>query len=258
MPAMVLADRDGVYGAPRFHMAMKKAGLKAHIGAEITFSSGEQKNCRLPIVDCQLQTDVPRNRESTSENRKWVLPSSAEFQVAHIPLLAAEREGYQNLCRLITRMKSRGPKDAPPEITAATEADLQGHARGLICLTGGDDGPLAQALRHGGVEEGKREVERLARIFGRENVYVELQRHFLRDEEARNITAVEIACSLRLPIVATNGARHTKPEERQIVDVFTCLKHHRTLAAAGRLLARNSERHLKSPAEMEKLFADLP
>jgi error-prone DNA polymerase len=58
--------------------------------------------------------------------------------------------------------------------------------------------------------------------------------------------------------VATNGVRHAKAEERQILDVFTCLKHHRTLATAGRLLARNSERHVKSPPEMEKLFADLP
>ncbi len=225
MPGMAMADRDGVYGAPRFHMAMKKAGMKAHIGGEITFA--------------------PRRH-------------TQDHQITRLPLLVANREGYQNLCRLVTRMKARGPKDAPAEVIAAQEADLQEHARGLICLTGGDDGPLAEALRRGGVEEGKRAVERLARIFGRENVYLELQRHFLRDEEARNIAAVEVARALRLPLVATNGVRHAKAEERQILDVFTCLKHHRTLATAGRLLARNSERHVKSPAEMEKLFADLP
>ena len=218
-PAMALADRDGVYGAPRFHLAMSKAGMKAHIGSEITYS-----------------------------------PAT----ITRLPLLVASREGYQNLCRLVTRMKARGPKDAPPEVIAAHEADLHQYARGLICLTGGDDGPLAEAIRRGGREEGKRELERLARIFGRENVYVELQRHFLRDEEARNVAAVEMARALGLPILATNGVRHAKPEERQILDVFTCLKHHRTLATAGRLLARNSERHLKSPPEMGKIFADLP
>ncbi len=240
MPGMAMADRDGVYGAPRFHMAMKKAGINAHIGAEIT--------TRFHVSRFTFHESTRRQHETRNVKR----------ETCAFPLLVANREGYQNLCRLVTRMKARGPKDAPAEAIAAQEADLQEHARGLICLTGGDDGPLAEALRRGGVEEGKREVERLARIFGRENVYLELQRHFLRDEEARNIAAVEVARALRLPLVATNGVRHARAEERQILDVFTCLKHHRTLATAGRLLARNSERHVKSPAEMKKLFADLP
>ncbi|HKB53279.1 MAG TPA: error-prone DNA polymerase, partial [Ramlibacter sp.] len=95
-------------------------------------------------------------------------------------------------------------------------------------------------------------------IFGRENVYVELQRHYRREQEARNQAAIELACSLGLPLLATNGVRHARPEQRQILDVFTCLREHRTLATAGRLLAHNAEQHIKSPQEMERLFADLP
>ena len=264
MPGMALADRDGVYGAPRFHIAMKKAGMKAHIGGEITFAPRRHGDTEtdLQFVIGNLQSESRRagngNYKLQIANYQSSVSPSLRGGLSRLPLLVANREGYQNLCRLVTRMKARGPKDAPAEVIAAQEADLQEHARGLICLTGGDDGPLAEALRRGGVEEGRREVERLARIFGRENVYLELQRHFLRDEEARNIAAVEVARALRLPLVATNGVRHAKAEERQILDVFTCLKHHRTLATAGRLLARNGERHVKSPAEMEKLFADLP
>ena len=59
-------------------------------------------------------------------------------------------------------------------------------------------------------------------------------------------------------VLATQGAQYAKPEERQILDVFTCIRNHCTLDTAGRLLARNSERYLKSPAEMLRLFADLP
>src|SRR5205807_3672217 len=88
--------------------------------------------------------------------------------------------------------------------------------------------------------------------------YVELQRHLHRDEEARNRAAIEIAHSLKLPLLATNGVCYATAKERELCDVFTALRHHRTLATAGRLLARNSERHLKSPHEMEQLFADLP
>ena len=98
------------------------------------------------------------------------------------PLLVASREGYQNLCRLITRMKLRARKG---EGSVAAE-EVSEKAHGLICLTGGDEGPLAHALAQGGVAGGTECVQRLCGLFGRENVYVELQRHFCRDEEARN------------------------------------------------------------------------
>jgi len=241
MPSMALLDRDGVYGAPRFHLAAKKTGVKAHIGAELACSPPSNSMTRSP--------DRPITRFSVSP---------CLCGRCQIPVLAQNRTGYQNLCRLITRMKMRGPKDAPPEVIAAREDDLREHASGLICLTGGDDGPLAAALAEGGREEARRTVERLISIFGHENVYVELQRHFLREEEARNRAALEIARSLGLPIVATNGVRYARAEQREILDAFTAIRHHRTLETAGRLLARNSERYVKTPAEMARLFADLP
>ena len=102
-------------------------------------------------------------------------------------------------------------------------------------------------------------MQQLCEIFGRDNVYVELQRHFCREEEARNQAARRNRAQTdRLPLLATNGVCYAQPPQREMLDVFTCIRHHRTLADAGRLLARNSERHLKSPAEMAQLFADLP
>ena len=108
------------------------------------------------------------------------------------------------------------------------------------------------------MDEARRCVERLTEIFGRGNVYVELQRHFHREQEARNRAALEIARALQLPLLASNGVSYATPQERELCDVFTALRHHRTLTTAGRLLARNSERHLKPPREMQELFADLP
>jgi error-prone DNA polymerase len=171
-------------------------------------------------------------------------------------ILVKSRAGYQNLCRLITRMKLRAKKGEghvlPEEISES--------AAGLVCLTGGDEGPLAHALTPsgGGIDAATKLVERLCGQFGRRNVYVELQRHFCRDEEARNQAALAIAQKLKLPLLATNGVSYAHPAQREILDVFSCIRHHRTLANAGRLLSRNSERHLKSPAEMARLFADLP
>ncbi|MGC2185957.1 MAG: error-prone DNA polymerase, partial [Terriglobales bacterium] len=240
MPAMALLDRDGVYGAPRFYMAAKKAGLKAHLGAEVT---SEISDSRLQIEDLK-----PRRSESICNLKSKIC------NPCRLPLLVSSRTGYQNLCRLITKMKLRAQKGEG----SVRENELQEHAGGLICLTGGDDGPLATALACGGMEEARRSVERLIHIFGASNVYVELQRHFYRQQEARNRAAVEIARSLRLPLLASNGVCYATPQERELCDVFTAIRHHTTLATAGRLLARNSERHLKSPQQMQQLFADLP
>jgi error-prone DNA polymerase len=239
MPALALLDRDGIYGAPRFHMAAKKAGVKAHVGSEVTVQF------QVSGFEFQGTTKAHNLKPDTRDPKPFLV---------RLPLLLESRTGYQNLCRLITRMKLRAKKGEG----AATMDELAAHAAGLICLTGGDDGPMAQALACGGMEEARHAAEHLAAIFGHSNVYVELQRHYDRSEEARNQAAVEIARKLGLPLLATNDVRHAATAQREVLDVLTCVRHHRTLATAGRLLARNSERHLKSVQEMECLFADLP
>src|SRR5712692_8814423 len=145
-PAMALVDRDGFYGAPRFHLAAKKAG----IGAEITCTDGFQ-----------------------------------------YPLLVENRTGYQNLCRLVTRMKLRAKKG---ESTASPE-DLAEFAKGLICLA-----PAPETL------------DRAIQTFGRPNVFAEVQRHLNREEEARNQAQLAAARRMRVPLAATNGVRHATPE----------------------------------------------
>ncbi len=246
MPAMALLDRDGVYGSARFHGAAKKAGIKAHVGAEITCENFGLKDFRI----AELETP-PTFRHLNSSILKSGNPAIGSFR---LPLLVSSRAGYQNLCRLITRMKLRSKKGEG----AMLQTELQEHAEGIICLTGGDDGPLAIALSTGGSEEGRRCLERLTDIFGQKNVYVELQRHFHRDQEARNHIAIDLARSLNLPLLATNDVRYAREQERELCDVFTAIGNHCTLANAGRLLSHNSERHLKPPQEMENLFADLP
>jgi error-prone DNA polymerase len=170
------------------------------------------------------------------------------------PLLVRDRTGYRNLCRLVTLYKLRSKKGEG----SATAEEVAAHAEGLVCLTGGDDGPLATALARGGTDEVRREAARLAAAFGRENVYAELQRHYDPVEEARNQAVAEVARGLGLPLLATNGVAHATPAQREVLDVFTCLRNHTTLKRAGRALSRNAARHLKSPAAMARLFRDVP
>ena len=258
LPAMALLDRDGVYGSPRFHLAAEKAGIKAHIGAEVACEPltkiDEFTNLRIAEFSQRLggnsNLSLPKFENSTISSSSSIRKSVN----SKIPLLVSSRAGYQNLCRLITKTKLRAKKGEG----TVREEELQEHAAGLICLTGDDNGPLAAALSRGGMDEARRQVDRLIGIFGHENVYVELQRHFHREEEARNRAAIEIARSLQLPLLATNGVCYATAQQRELCDIFTALRHHRTLATAGRLLARNSERNVKPPEEMQQLFADLP
>ena len=119
-----------------------------------------------------------------------------------LPLLVSSRAGYQNLCRLITKMKLRAKKG---EGAVYAKKNSKNMPQGLICLTGGAEGPLAAALQQGGLDEARRQVDQLIGIFGHDNVYVELQRHFQREEESRNRAAIDIARSLE-----SSSARHQR------------------------------------------------
>lgn len=182
----------------------------------------------------------------------------AEISLAGIgncPLLVQSLTGYRNLCRLITTAKLRAAKKG----AAACELDeLHAHAAGLICLTGDENGPLACTLKNGGVEEARKLLSRFISIFGLANCYVELQRHADRFQESRNQAAISLASEFHLPLLATNGVCYATRAERQIADVFTCLKNKRRLETAGRLLSRNCLRHIRGSEEMSRLFADLP
>jgi error-prone DNA polymerase len=220
MPAMALLDRNSVSGIVRFHQQAKKSGIRAIIGAEVV----------------------------AQEGFRYVL-------------LAESRTGYQNLCRLITKIKLR-TGHGEQENAVATFDDVAEHGEGLVCLTGGDEGPLAHALRTSSSprtqEKALAEAGKLVRLFGPRNVFVELQRHFDREEEYRNQAAINIARKLKLPLLATNGAAYAVDEDRDLLDAFTAVRHKTTIFEAGRLLQKNSERYLKTSTQMSRLFADLP
>jgi error-prone DNA polymerase len=232
MPAMALLDRNGVYGAARFHTLARKQGVRAHIGAEIAVSS--------------------LGRRLTPP--AW-LPHQHAPEPARIPLLCASRAGYQNLCQLITWFKMRETTKCEG---AATLEDLEEFSSGLVCLTGGEEGPLASALMRGGESEAVKVTERLVRLFGYKNVYIELQRHGEREEEWRNQAAIRIAKRIGLPLLATNGVRYATAYDREILDVFTAVRHHTDLEHAGRLLTVNQQRYLRDAREMTARFNDFP
>src|SRR5258708_7744105 len=226
--AMALGDRDGLYGAPRFCAAAKSAGIRQIVGAELTLDD---------------------------DSRLYVL--------------APNRKCYQNLCRMITDSKmlvlnpgarARDGSAAAPVYPAKGESritldELERYGRGLICLGGGVMSPLSRMLIRG--EDPRDLCNRLSGIFGAENFYIDLQRHLDAGEERLNRKLAALADAARIPMVATNDVCHGG-SDRRLLDVLTCIRLKTTLEEAGRALWINNQRHLKSPAEMNALFRDLP
>ncbi|HEU4693880.1 MAG TPA: error-prone DNA polymerase, partial [Vicinamibacterales bacterium] len=247
-PALALLDADGVYGAPRFHKAAKQAGLRAIIGAELTIENTRDEPAKHAGGSTNQDAPYAVHKQSPgSVGRVLPLGPAGHAQAWRLPVLVSSAEGYKNLCRLVTRMKLRAPKGEG----ALTLEEFDGFTTGLVALAGR---PVLDTRHHGvgGL------LDRLVGLFGRGNVCVELQRHLLRDEECENAALTELARGFRVPIVATNDVRCATPADRPLLDVFTCIRHHTTLDAAGRRLARNAERYLKSPEVMAELFSDCP
>jgi error-prone DNA polymerase len=213
MPAIALVDRDGVYGAARFHRAAENAGIRALIGSELTLADG-----------------------------------------ARLPVLVEDRDGYRNLCRLVTRLKLGAPKGQG----SLPLDDLEPYADGLVCLTGGRHGPLAAAVARGDREGARRTLDRLAGIFGRDSCFVEVQRHLDRPQERDLDRLVALAGDARLPLIAANQPLYARPSGRAVADVFTCIREKTDLDHAGRRLTANGERDLKGGLEMAQRFRDLP
>jgi error-prone DNA polymerase len=216
--ALALADRDGVYGAPRFWKAGKAHGVRTIVGAEVTIAYGR---------------DAKRT--------------------GRVLLLAASRVGYRNLCKLITRGRARAAKGE----SLVHLDEVEDHSAGLICLAGGDRSLLLETLRSRDELAVLRIGRRLQGTFGN-RLWIDLQRSIDPQVERRTRVLQDVAARLRLPIVATGDVRMARCCEQPVLDVLCCLGRHTRLDVAGRVLLPNAERSLVSPREMAARFRDLP
>lgn len=167
-----------------------------------------------------------------------------------LPLVPLNRSGYENLSKLITTIKLRSKKGEH----FATREDIEKHSQNLMCFTGGADGFIHNSIKNG---RGLADLAWLNYVFEK-RLYAELQRHHLRNEEHINQVLLGYAHKLRFPYFASNGVYYADWHDRELFDVFTCIKNHTTIYEAGNLLSENDERFLKCHDEMQWLFEDLP
>lgn len=171
-----------------------------------------------------------------------------------LPLLVRSRRGYQSVSRLITQAQLRSPKG---ECEVAW-SELESIVGDVAVLSGDEEGALDRGWQRDGRRGMEAALTQLKKHFPERDIHVELQRHAIRGEEPLVKAKCDIASAHGLSILATNGVAYAEPGRRQVQDVFTCLRLHKTLDAAGRHLSVNGERHVKHGKIMERLFHDLP
>lgn len=173
---------------------------------------------------------------------------------SHLTLLAETQAGYANLSRLISVGQLAGTKGAP----VLTIEDVAQHAGGLLCLSGCRQGAVAQAVLADDLGRARRAAGRLADIFGRDRLWIELQRHWLPDDDRLCAGLLAVAEAVGVGAVATNDVHYVTPDGHRLHDVLTATRHNVSLAELGPRQRPNSEFYLKGAAELAALFAECP
>ena len=233
MPAVAVTDTNNMFAALEFSVTAMGAGVQ-------------------PILGCQISIA----HDPAQPGEKPRLP-------APIVLLAQTEQGYMNLMRLNTRLYIDGAMTGSANLPQVTLDELAQNAEGLICLTGGPEGPLGRFHATGQQAKARVLLERLAAIYP-SRLYVELQRHpgpggALPETEAlAERGAIDLAYELALPIVATNDVYFPKTEMYEAHDALICIAEGAYVDQQQPRRRLTPQHYFKSEAEMVALFADLP
>ena len=183
---------------------------------------------------------------------------------SHLTLIAENRTGYANLCRLITAIHhDRPPLPVLPADDALTGDDLilshlADYAEGLILLTGCRHGQLAQLVDAGQIATARQVLQRYIQWFGPSNVFVELQQNHVFGDTPRIEHLVHLAETSGVRYVATGNVHYHHRNRSHLQDVLVSIKHRTTLDGSHRQRRANSEFYLHTPEEMEILFQNYP
>jgi error-prone DNA polymerase len=173
---------------------------------------------------------------------------------SHLTLLAETREGYANLCRLLTCSYMEGERREP----RLDPQHLAERSQGVILLTGCPRGETSRLLGEGRHAEAEAVLREYLDWFGSDNVFVELQRNLIKGEAARNRGLIQLSRKLGVGLVATNNVHYHVRERHRLQSALVAIKHNQSLDEAAPHLRTNSQYYLKSPRQMQGLFRQYP
>ena len=226
-PALGLTDHGNMFGALRFYQECRAAQLN-------------------PLVGCEFYlADGPRSlKQGTESGNKYY----------HLILLAQNEGGYRNLLKLTSRGYTEGFY-YKPRIDFEL---LQGHNEGLICSTACLGGEIPQLILIGKEDKAEAVARQYRELFGPERFYLELQDHGIPEQTKVNKTLVELSKRTGIPLVATNDSHYLSRGDANAQDILICVGTGRKKNEPKRMKFYNNEFYLKTPAEMTRLFGEIP
>ena len=230
MPAVGLVDTGNLFGALEFSEKAAADGIQ-------------------PIIGCQLKL----SEHISTDDSETHYNKSHNLTFSNIVLFAMNDQGYKNLVALVSRSYMDTDNDQEAHITLDMLRELN---RGIICLSGGRDGPIDKAILDNRLQEANKRADQLQEIFD-DRFYIELQRVDLGEEARREPLIIDIAYEKNIPLVATNEPFFASSEDFEAHDALICISE-------GAVLQMDDRRRLseacffKSPAQMIDLFADIP
>ena len=292
LTGLAVTDHAGLYGAVRFVSAAEAVGLHPVVGLEIELldpvvpdpdgfvlaprrphrgggvhapmSAGLVEGKPMPDADEGLparprpaRTLLPGHRDPVKEDLRGIRDRT---RGPHLVLLARSQVGWRSLCRLVSRANLVGTKGVP----RFSQALLAAHTEGLAALSGCGEGELARRLRAGDRAGARVVAERYATLFGRGDgpattgFFVELSHHLLPDDDWLVSESAALAHELGLPVVVANDVHYARPEDRELADVLTAIRHSRSLDTLGDLRRPDGESYLKSGAELTAMPPGMP
>lgn len=229
MKSIAITDHGNMYGAIKFYKTCLEAGVK-------------------PIIGCEIYVAKRKLTDKSAEHDK-------DFN--HLILLAENETGYKNLIKIVTVSNLEGFYYKP-----RTDLELlKKYHEGLICLSACVNGYVSEPFMRGEDQEAEKRAVALYEIFGQDNFYFELQRHLnVPPQEKVNTKLLALSKKLGIPVVATNDNHYSKKDEAEAQEILLCVQTQTTINDKNRKLSMidSPDFYIKSPAEMKKLFADIP
>ncbi len=237
-PALGITDHGNMYGVLDFYKTCHEHGIKPVIGTEAYMAH-----------DSRFERPSRRGRMDDSGGDV----DGGRKLYYHLTLLAENDVGYKNLIQLASRAYLEGYYYKP----RVDWELLESHSEGLIATTGCLGGQVLQSLLRGEVEEATAKAARLQDIFGRDNLFVEIQDHGIPDQHRTNPQLIEIARRIKAPLLATNDSHYTHRHDAEAHDALLCVQTGSLLSDTDRFRFHGDQHYLKTAAEMRSLFAEV-
>lgn len=227
MSSVAITDHGVLYGAVEFYKKAKEKGVKPIIGVEFYVSPDDMEQKRAGIDDKRF----------------------------HLVLLAKNKEGYENLVKLVTESHLKGFYYKP----RIDEKIMAKHSSGLVALSACIQGKIPRLIINQKLKEAEETALNYKKIFGKDNFYLEIQDHpNIEEQKIANQGLIHLSKKLSIPLVATNDCHYLKPEDAEAQDILMLINTGAKLDDPERLTMRNNDFSVKPPEEMIKSFKDTP